>query len=149
MTKRTPIAKAGTAAVAMAADYAVETSGGQLPGDTVTLVRVGYLRRVPEWVEPILKAAWPWTVVKWATAIPPKIRTCDAGFSRITVRGMAGRLVHNRHVVYPLVLLEPFLEFLRPSGKCHLAKIDVGIALDPAAVIDLDTIPRRGEDSEF
>lgn len=147
MGKQIPIAKAGTAAVSMAADYALEQAGGQLPADTNTLVRVGYLRRVPEYIEPILKAAWPWTVVKWVTVIkePKLVYTSHPS----QIRAQVGRYVVNRHTVYPLTLLEPFLEFLRPSGACHLAKIDVGLALDPAVVVDLDTIPKRGQDPDF
>lgn len=146
MPAKVSIANVGDAAVSMAADYALEQAAGKFPGDTVTLTRVGYLRRVPAYIEPILKAAWPYTVVKWTTVIPPKIGTHQKGFARTSIQAMTGRIVRNRHVCYPLVLLEPFLEFLRPSGKCHLAKINVGISLDPDAVVDLDMIPKTDPD---
>ena len=137
MGAKRPIAKADTTAVSMAADFAIERAGSSLPADPNTLVRVGYLRRVPDHIEPILKAAWPWAVVKWTTIVHQH----TAAQRRIP------RAVLNRHVVYPLVLLEPFLEFLNPSGACHLARINKGLACDrDTRAVDLDTIPDKDPD---
>lgn len=137
MKNRVSIAKVSIEVVAMAADFALEQRGGECPGDAVTPIRVGYLRRVPDLIEPVLIAAWPHGQVEWVTKFErgPSVVSHPGG---LHFRRSVMAAVVNRHVVYPLCLLESFIEFLRPTGSHHLATLDVPVSLNPESVVRLE-----------
>lgn len=132
-----PITGVDAAVICMAADHATEQCN--MVPEPGTMIRVGYLRRVPDRIEPILLSVWPWMRVTWRTYIACRVPRKRMFGPPVYEPGQ--REVINTHVVYPLTYLEAFIRFLNPSGKQHLATIDRGLPYRPGDLIDLDNLP--------